>query len=76
MTVKTIGAIFNLQPDGTIVTEGDHSPGTTDATWGQLAISASRTAAGQYVIAGPGIAWPPGNPLSIYEDANGDRKLS
>lgn len=73
MTIKTIGAIFNVGPDGSIVIDGDHAPGVTEAAWELLGITAQRIGPGQYVIAGPSIAWPPGHPLSIYQDANGDR---
>lgn len=70
MSASTEFAAFNIRPDGSVVMEGDHSPGTSGQPWGVLGIEVSRTSVGEYLIAGSGIAWPPGWRITIFRDDN------
>ncbi|MBB3806421.1 hypothetical protein FHR51_002573 [Xanthomonas arboricola] len=63
-------AAFNILPDGSVVLEGDHSPGTSGAAWPLLGIHAARLQVGEYLISGPGIAWPAGWRVTIFRDEN------
>ncbi|WP_126965818.1 hypothetical protein [Xanthomonas arboricola] len=63
-------AAFNILPDATVVLEGDHSPGTSGAPWPLLGIQAARLQVGEYLISGPGIAWPAGWRVTIFRDEN------
>lgn len=69
MVIASLSA-FNILPNGNIILEGDHSPGTSGAEWSALGIAAVRIALGEYVITGPGIAWPAGWRVTIFRDEN------
>lgn len=65
-----VSAAFNILPDGTIITEGVHSPGTSSTPWELLGISSRRKSIGIYEIFGPSISWPEGWKIAIYKDEN------
>lgn len=70
MNVSTEFAAFNIRPDGSVVLEGDHSPGTSGRPWGVLGIEVFRTSVGEYLITGAGITWPSGWRITIFRDDN------
>lgn len=63
-------AAFNVNPDGLIETDGDHSPGTSGISWPMLNIECSRISIGRYVLTGSGIHWPEGWRATVYKDEN------
>lgn len=63
-------AAFNIQPDGDIVMNGDHSPGVSFGEWGDFGISCERKSTGVYVVKGNKISWADGWKASIYRDEN------
>jgi hypothetical protein len=83
--------VFNLQPDGSAVTQGDHAPGASlessdidQATGGPVAVNVpfgatevvtTRSAVGDYRISGPGITWPAGYRVSVYKDENDENTI-
>lgn len=71
MDTKTINVGINLTPDGAVVLDGDHAPGTSDSSpFDATGVSAERVAVGRYEIAGPAIAWPEGWRASVFRDEN------
>ncbi|UWJ04740.1 hypothetical protein CUB19_gp20 [Stenotrophomonas phage CUB19] len=61
---------FNIRPDGTVVLDGPHSPGTSFYTWDYLGITCSRISEGKYEINGNEISWPEGWKITIFLDEN------
>ncbi len=68
-------AAFNINPDGTFVLDGDHSPGTSGIPWESLGIESRRISVGSYLITGNNIKWPSGWRATIYRDENGDNTV-
>lgn len=68
---KLIHAAFNITAEGSVVLEGDHSPGTSDSSsFDAAGISVRRLGVGLYDIHGPQIAWPDGWRASVFRDEN------
>lgn len=67
----TCAAAFNIQPDGSIVLDGDHAPGTSmGCPFESLSIRCTRIGAGLYQVTGPGIQPAAGWRASVYRDEN------
>lgn len=72
----TCTAAFNIQPDGGIVLDGDHSPGTSiGCSFDALGIACTRVATGMYRVAGPGIQPATGWRASVYRDENDEQTI-
>lgn len=72
----TCTAAFNIQPDGGIVLDGDHAPGTSiGCSFDALGIACARVATGVYRVAGPGIKPPTGWRASVYRDENDEQTI-
>lgn len=70
--------VFNVQPDGSIVTSGDHAPGVSlnDGLGFEVAgLVVTRYALGDYRISAPGITWPSGYRVSVYKDENDENTV-
>ncbi len=67
----TCAAAFNIQPDGGIVLDGDHAPGTSlGCAFDALGIACTRVGSGVYRVTGPGIRPAAGWRASVYRDEN------
>ncbi|QBL40533.1 hypothetical protein MG068_08425 [Stenotrophomonas sp. ASS1] len=67
----TCAAAFNIQPDGGIVLDGDHAPGTSlGCPFESLDISCTRIGPGLYQVTGPGVQPAAGWRASVYRDEN------
>ncbi|KOQ65679.1 hypothetical protein ABW41_00965 [Stenotrophomonas maltophilia] len=72
----TCTAAFNIQPDGGIVLDGDHAPGTSiGCSFDALGIACTRVATGVYRVAGPGIHPATGWRASVYRDENDEQTI-
>ena len=72
----TCTAAFNIQPDGGIVLDGDHAPGTSiGCSFDALGIACTRVATGVYRVAGPGIQPATGWRASVYRDENDEQTI-
>ncbi|MCF3547784.1 hypothetical protein GUV61_21785 [Stenotrophomonas maltophilia] len=72
----TCTAAFNIQPDGGIVLDGDHAPGTSiGCSFEALGIASARVATGVYRVAGPGIKPATGWRASVYRDENDEQTI-
>ncbi|PZT20646.1 hypothetical protein A7Y00_14780 [Stenotrophomonas maltophilia] len=72
----TCTAAFNIQPDGGIVLDGDHAPGTSiGCSFDALGIACARVATGVYRVAGPGIKPATGWRASVYRDENDEQTI-
>lgn len=83
--------VFNLQPAGSVVTDGDHAPGASllgtiaDPDSGEptavnvpftaAGLTTARAGLGDYRISGPGISWPAGYRVSIFRDENDENTI-
>ncbi|TQM07668.1 hypothetical protein FB552_0732 [Stenotrophomonas maltophilia] len=73
---STCTAAFNMQPDGEIVLDGDHAPGTSiGCSFDALGIACARVATGVYRVAGPGIKPATGWRASVYRDENDEQTI-
>lgn len=72
----TCTAAFNIQPDGGIVLDGDHAPGTSiGCSFDALGIACTRVATGVYRVAGLGIHPATGWRASVYRDENDEQTI-
>ncbi len=73
---ETCTAAFNIQPDGGIVLEGDHAPGSSiGCAFDAFGIACARVATGVYRVAGPGITPATGWRASVYRDENDEQTI-
>jgi len=71
MSTQNITAAFNVRPDGSIVLDGDHGPGTSNSLpFDAVGIQTVRTDVGAYRVTGPSISWPDGWKASVFRDEN------
>lgn len=64
-------AAFNIQPDGIVVLDGDHAPGTSlGCPFESLGIGCRRIGTGLYQVTGPSIQPAAGWRASVYRDEN------
>lgn len=77
MTMKEqISVAFNIRPDGSVVLDGDHAPGTSSgASFDVAGIACQQTAVGVYQVTGDGVQVPDGWRASIFRDENDERTI-
>lgn len=69
--MQNISVAVNLRPDGSVVLEGEHSPGTSSGMeYSDTGVSAERVSLGIYRVYGPLIAVPTGWRASVFRDEN------
>lgn len=61
---------FNIRPDGTVVLNGPHAPGTSFYSWDYLGIECNRISEGRYQVTGNSISWPDGWKITVFLDEN------
>lgn len=65
-----VSAAFNITCDGSVILDGEHSPGTSAMDWESLGINCLRKSTGKYYIYGPSISWMNGWRVSVFKDEN------
>lgn len=68
--MNKVTAAFNILPDGNIVVDGEHSPGVSIGSWGDVGIYCEKVDIGFYRVYGRGIAWPEGWKVTVRQDDN------
>lgn len=61
---------FNIRPDGSVVLDGPHAPGSSFYSWDLLGIECNRLSEGTYQITGDNISWPDGWKITVFLDEN------
>ncbi|MDQ7301874.1 hypothetical protein [Stenotrophomonas sp. Sm0581] len=73
---STCATAFNIRPDGSIVLDGDHAPGTSiGCSFEDLGIACTRVGTGLYLVTGPGIQPAAGWRASVYRDENDEQTI-
>lgn len=73
---EQISVAFNIRPDGLIVVEGDHAPGSSNGMpFDLVGIDSKRSSTGIYRVTGRDVFVPDGWRASIFRDENDERTI-